>query len=217
MMRRRAEEALRESEEKFRTFFESSSSAMAIIEKDTTISMVNKEYCKMGLYEEKDVIGTSWTKQIPPEDLERLKEYNRKRLTDPKSAPDHYEFSFYRKDGTIRNSLMSVAIIPANQKIICSFTDITERKQMENALREAAEEREKLIKELQYALDNVKTLQGLIPICASCKKIRDDKGFWNQVEGYISQHTDAKFTHGICPDCAKKLYGDVYEKTLKKT
>ena len=76
-------------------------------------------------------------------------------------------------------------------------------------------EREKLIKELQYALDNVKTLQGLIPICASCKKIRDDKGFWNQVEGYISQHTDAKFTHGICPDCAKKLYGDFYEKTLK--
>jgi len=82
--------------------------------------------------------------------------------------------------------------------------DITKRKHAEEALRKTIEEREKLIKELQSALDNVKTLQGLIPICASCKKIRDDKGFWNQVEGYISEHTDAKFTHGICPDCAKE-------------
>jgi PAS domain S-box-containing protein len=207
---------LQQSEEKFRTIFENSSSALAIIEKDTTISMVNKEYCKIGMYEEKDVLGTSWTKQIPPEDLERLKEYNRRRLIDPKSAPDHYEFSFYRKDGTIRNSLMSVATIPTNQKIICSFIDISERKQAEQALREAVVEREKLIQELQFAMDNVKTLQGLIPICASCKKIRDDQGFWNQVEGYISKHTDAKFSHGICPDCAKKLYGDLYEKVIEE-
>ena len=68
---------------------------------------------------------------------------------------------------------------------------------MEEVLQEAAKEREKLIKELQYALDNIKTLQGLIPICSNCKKIRDDKGFWNQVEEYIMAHTDAKFTHGI--------------------
>jgi PAS domain S-box-containing protein len=141
---KRAEETLSESEEKFRTFFENSSSAMAIIERDTTISMVNKEYCKLGLYEEKDVVGTSWTKQIPLEDLDRLKEYNRKRLIDPKSVPDHYEFKFIRKDGTIRNSLMSVAIIPTNQKIVCSFTDITERKRAEEALRETNEYLENL-------------------------------------------------------------------------
>ncbi len=96
-------EEMRESEEKFRAIFENSSSAMAIIERDTTISMVNKEYLKIGLFDEKDIIGTSWTKQIDPEDLERLKEYNRKRLADPGSAPDHYEFKFCRKDGEIRN------------------------------------------------------------------------------------------------------------------
>ena len=90
------------------------------------------------------------------------------------------------------------------------------RKQAEEALKKAAIEREKLIQELQYALDNIKTLQGLIPICSNCKKIRDDQGFWSQVEGYISQHTDAKFTHGICPDCAKELYGDFYEQTINK-
>jgi PAS domain S-box-containing protein len=133
--RKRAEEALRLSEEKFRTIFENSSSAMAIIERDTTISMVNREYCKMGLYEEKDIIGKSWTTQIHPEDLERLKEYNRKRLIDSKNAPDSYEFRFYRKDGEIRHALMSVAIIPTSQNIVCSFVDITERKQLEELLR----------------------------------------------------------------------------------
>jgi hypothetical protein len=65
-------------------------------------------------------------------------------------------------------------------------------------------------------LENIKTLQGLIPMCSNCKKIRDDKGFWSQVEEYIVGHTNAEFTHGICPDCAKNLYGDLYEKTLKK-
>ncbi|MCX6120743.1 MAG: PAS domain S-box protein [Ignavibacteriales bacterium] len=456
--RRLAEEALRESEEKFRVIFENSSSALAIIERDTTISMVNKEYCRMSGYEEKEVLGMSWTKQITPEDLERLKEYNRRRLIDPKSVPDHYEFSFYRKNGEVRNSLMSVAVIPTNQKIICSFTDITERKWAEEALREtrdyldnlfryanapiitwssdfiitrfneaferitgrnandvigeniellfpeetkrqsleyihktvsgekwetveiaikhvdgtirtllwnsaniysadgtmlistiaqghditerkraeeelsklsvaveqspasivitdttgaieyvnpkfveitgyslaeaigknprilksgekpaeeynqlwdmitsgsvwrgefhnkkkngelywesaiispiidvhrvithflavkediterkqAEAEREKLIRELKAALNDVKTLSGLLPICSSCKKIRDDNGYWQQVEGYIQKHSDAKFTHGICPDCAKKLYGDLYEKTINK-
>jgi hypothetical protein len=90
--------------------------------------------------------------------------------------------------------------------------DITKRKQAEQALEEAADEREKLIHELQYALDNIKTLRGLIPICANCKKIRDDEGFWSQVEGYISAHSDAKFTHGICPECAKKYYGELYNE-----
>ena len=80
--------------------------------------------------------------------------------------------------------------------------DITERKQ-------AAAERERLIRELQDALANVKTLHGLLPICAGCKKIRDDKGYWNQIEAYISRHSDAKFSHGFCPDCVKKYYPDL--------
>jgi hypothetical protein len=58
--------------------------------------------------------------------------------------------------------------------------------------------------ELQQALEEVRTLQGIIPICASCKKIRDDQGAWNQLESYISQHSQARFSHGYCPDCAKK-------------
>jgi hypothetical protein len=56
----------------------------------------------------------------------------------------------------------------------------------------------------------VKTLSGLLPICASCKKIRDDSGYWTQVEVYVRDHTEADFTHSICPECAKKLYPDIY-------
>ncbi len=65
--------------------------------------------------------------------------------------------------------------------------------------------------ELREALSKIKTLSGLLPICASCRKIRDDEGYWSQIEAYVSRHTDAEFSHGICPDCAKRLYPDFYE------
>ena len=73
-------------------------------------------------------------------------------------------------------------------------------------------EKDNLIIELQDALRKVKTLSGFIPICASCKKIRDDKGYWNQIESYIQEHSMAEFSHGICPECAKKLYPEFYKK-----
>lgn len=68
------------------------------------------------------------------------------------------------------------------------------------------------LKKLQSALKDIRTLSGLIPICASCKKIRDDKGFWNQVENYIQDRSDVHFSHGICPDCKGKLYPDFFRK-----
>ena len=86
--------------------------------------------------------------------------------------------------------------------IVEDFKDITKRKRAE-------EERERLVKELQEALAEVKTLSGLLPICSSCKKIRDDKGYWNQIEAYIRNHSEAEFSHSICPECAKELYPDL--------
>ena len=62
------------------------------------------------------------------------------------------------------------------------------------------------IEQLRIAMNDIKTLRGIIPICSNCKKIRDDKGYWNQVETYIHEHSDVEFTHGICPECVKKLY-----------
>jgi PAS domain S-box-containing protein len=82
--------------------------------------------------------------------------------------------------------------------------DVTERKRAES-------ERERLIAELQKALDEIKTLKGYIPICSYCKKIRDDKGYWEQLEKYISEHTEALFSHGICPDCIKTYFPEIPE------
>ena len=73
-------------------------------------------------------------------------------------------------------------------------------------LKAALAEKEAIIAELKEAVDKVHTLSGLLPICSSCKNIRDDKGYWNQIEAYIQAHSKAEFTHSICPDCAKKLY-----------
>ena len=74
------------------------------------------------------------------------------------------------------------------------------------------EELHEKIDELKKAWKEVKILSGFLPICASCKKIRDDKGYWSQVESYISHHSEAKFSHGICPDCAEKLYPEYIER-----
>ncbi|MFH1155254.1 MAG: PAS domain-containing protein [Pseudomonadota bacterium] len=81
--------------------------------------------------------------------------------------------------------------------------DISQRIQNQN-------EREKLLQDLTRALAQVKKLSGLLPICSYCKRIRDDKGYWNQLESYIRDHSDAEFSHGICQECAKKHYPDYY-------
>ena len=71
-------------------------------------------------------------------------------------------------------------------------------------------ERTQLILQLREALAQIKTMRGLLPICANCKKIRNDQGYWTQVEIYIAEHSDAEFTHGICPECLKSLYPELY-------
>lgn len=87
-------------------------------------------------------------------------------------------------------------------RFLGTHKDITDSKQAE-------EERDKLIAELKKTLSEVKTLRGLLPICSHCKNIRDDKGYWGKIESYIHEHSDAEFSHSICPVCAKKYYPDM--------
>ncbi len=134
-IRKKAEEALKDSEENFRSIFENNSAAIIIIEPDTTITLVNNEYCRITGYSREEVIGRSWTNHITPEDIVRLKEYNRRRLLDPKDAPDRYEFTLYKKNGDIMSALMSVAVL-RNKKILASFLDITESKKAELEIKE---------------------------------------------------------------------------------
>ena len=121
------------------------------------------------------------------------------------------EFHNKKKNGELYWESASISPIrdPAGRvtHYVAVKEDITARKQTEA-------ERDKLIQDLQEALANVKSLSGLLPICAGCKKIRDDKGYWSQVESYIQKHSDATFTHGMCPDCIKKWYPELAKDGL---
>lgn len=88
--------------------------------------------------------------------------------------------------------------------LVRSIRYAIERKRIEN-------EKAQVIVALQEALAKVKLLSGFLPICASCKKIRDDKGYWQQIEAYIQNHSNAEFSHSICPDCCKQLYPEFYK------
>ena len=122
-----------------------------------------------------------------------------------RSGVMHIEENINCADGRRREFLFSKAVIFEPDGEVSGsvgvMVDITERKKTEA-------EREQLIKELQEALTPVKTLRGLLPICSHCKSIRDDQGYWGQIEAYIGNHSEAEFSHGICPECAKKYYPD---------
>jgi PAS domain S-box-containing protein len=166
--RKKSEKTLEESAENFHSIFYNNSAAICIIEPDTTISMVNSEYCKISGYAKEEVIGMSWTQQIPTEDLERLKEFNRRRQIDQNDAPDKYEFTFYKKNGERRHALMSISVL-TNKKIIASFSDITERKQAEDALKE----REKILHQINEDKDRFISILG-----------HDLKNPFNNILGY---------------------------------
>jgi Na+/melibiose symporter-like transporter len=111
-------------------------------------------------------------------------------------------FGGFVSDMRRRLRLRNEEILEAHERI---QRDIAARKQAE-------EERELLIRELQEALAKVKMLSGMLPICSSCKRIRDDQGYWQRIEEYIRDHSEAEFTHSVCQDCARKLYPELYEE-----
>lgn len=106
-----------------------------------------------------------------------------------------------------------------NRPVLAILKQVAEVERELSLAQEEIERRKKVeeklditINELKKALSEVKTLRGFIPICGSCKKIRDDKGYWNQIESYIRNHSEAEFSHSLCPECVKKLYPDLYDK-----
>jgi len=148
---------------------------------------------------------------IHPDDLERVKNEN---LTANKE--NKIFISYLRTNmptGSVR--WMQVSSKPTNRQVkggvIWSgyIVDITRSKELE-------EEKNKLIEELNTALAEVKTLQGIIPICSYCHEIRDDRGAWEQLEAYITKHSEAKFSHSICPKCIPKLKKEIANMKAKK-
>ena len=113
----------------------------------------------------------------------------------------HFNFSHKLASGELKEvEVFSGPITVDKEEVLYSIVhDVSERRKHEK-------EREVLIGKLEQALTEIKTLRGILPICSSCKKIRDDKGYWNILETYIRHHSEAEFTHGICPECTQHLY-----------
>jgi PAS domain S-box-containing protein len=200
--RKRAEEALRDSEGRFRAIFDNANDGILLADEETKkFYTSNNTACQMLGYSLEEIKKLGVPDIHPKEDLpyviEQFEKQVRREIAVAKDLP------VKRKDGSIfyADVNTSLIILAGRTYLLGIFRDVTEHKRAE-------EEREKLIHELQDALGKIKTLSGLLPICASCKKIRDDKGYWNQIEAYIGDHSEAEFTHSICPECMKKLYPD---------
>lgn len=197
-MRRRVRD-LEASEEKYRTLVEQNMDGIYVVEK-SRFTFANGRFLEMLGYTWEELQPLQAREAIAPESLTLLQDrWDRKARGE--GVPEQFEFQFLRKDGDALDVKARVRRVERDGRRIFygCVRDITERKRAEA-------ERERLIAELQYALARIKTLSGLIPICAVCKKIRDDQGYWQQVEVYVRDHTGADFSHGICPECFKVLY-----------
>ena len=141
----------------------------------------------------------------PPETLEEAADITRR---SKQGEVVHTIGHRRRRDGSlVEVEIFGVPLMVKGERrgAYAIYQDIAERRRHEA-------ERERLVKELQEALANVKTLRGLLPICSSCKNVRDDQGYWSRIETYLSAHSEAEFSHGICPDCARRLYPEHFAK-----
>ncbi len=123
-------------------------------------------------------------------------------------AESEYLQTWYREAMLSGSAVLALI---AFSTILAWMARSTWRRQMDSQA-----ERDRLIQDLTQALTEVKNLKGMLPICGHCKKIRDDQGYWNHLESYISEHTDATFTHGVCPDCAASLREELRERRIQE-
>jgi PAS domain S-box-containing protein len=202
--RRKADKALHQSQLNLQSLFDTIDDFLFVLDMEGNILRVNPVVRERLGYSSEELTGASFLKVHAPDRREEAWAIINDMLSGRASA---CHIPVITKDGNL---------IPVETKVIRGrwddrdvlfglSRDITERKRSEL-------ERERLIAELQKALDEIKTLKGYIPICSYCKKIRDDKGYWEQLEKYISDHTDALFSHSICPSCLKTYFPEIPEK-----
>ncbi|MCA9732005.1 MAG: PAS domain S-box protein [Deferribacteres bacterium] len=199
---RREQEAL----QKFDRFFRMNPSPMAVSKiPDQLFLDINDAFTKVIGYTRDEIVGKSsdeFNLFINEKEQQKVAEL----LTEFGQIRE-LELEVKTKNGDILHGLFSGELIESQgtSYFLTVMIDITGRKQAEKEL-------QKSLQELSIAFSEIKTLRGIVPICSRCKNIRDDKGYWNKVEAYISKHTEARFSHSICPECMATLYPDYCEE-----
>jgi PAS domain S-box-containing protein len=205
--RHRAERALRKSEERFRVALKNSPTVVFHQDRDLRYTWINIPILP---WAEEECIGRSDIEIIGGEEGARIS-WIKQGVLD-RGTGTRAEISI-----TVRGEerCFDLTVEPLRTTagaiigITCACSDITAMKSM-------AQERERLIANLQAALEKVKLLRGMLATCSYCKKIRDDQGIWQPLEAYIQDHSEACFSHGICPDCVHKLYPGDPRASLEK-
>ncbi len=205
MARKHAEDALRESEERYRALIENLGEGIGVVNPSELFTFVNPAADHIFGVPRGNLLGRSLGEFTSGDQFDRIREET---TVHQGGKPSVYEFEIRRPSGEARKVLLTaVPQFDRDGKFVGTFgvfRDITERRQAEETLREKNVE-------LLAALANVKSLSGLLPICAACKNIRDDKNYWHRVETYISKNSEATFTHGLCPDCLPKYFPSLDE------
>jgi PAS domain S-box-containing protein len=194
-VRKKAKKEVRSND---RTILNATNDAMFLIDKDGTLLAFNKALSNRLSKDAEELLGMCVYNLLPP-DLTMLRKKWIEHVIES-GKPIRFED---KRDGVwLENFIYPIFIKNASAAMFAIFSrDITAHKHYE-------QDRENLIERLQDYISKIKTLSGLIPICSSCKRVRGDDGYWGQLEVYISEHSDAEFSHGLCPECAKKIYPD---------
>ncbi len=201
---RKAEAALRESEEKYKLLAENSADIIYKISVETEkCTYASPTVVRMLGYTVEEVLSLASQDILTPESYTKQKERLLTSLESSRYDSEMMELEAIHKDGHTLPVQINANILFDEKgnpvEILGVARDISKQKKLR-------EEREALIQKLQDALKEIKTLRGILPICSICSKVRDDKGYWEQVDVYIQKHSQADISHSICPECTKDLY-----------
>ena len=183
------------SQQHLETIFSATHDVVIVLDGETQNTLyVNETVYRVLGYTPEALLGQPFAQLLAGDDPECLEEAQ---LVDGVYGPIRLRCA----SGEVRHADVTVAVVPwdGHPALLYSLRDVTERTRFEA-------DRAELIEELKAALATVRQLSGLLPICANCKSIRNDSGYWATVEQYLSEHTEAQFSHGICPKCCAELY-----------